>query len=557
LNRKSFLLLALLFPFFSAVIATAQQQPQGELPQLTETIDVRVINIDVVVTDRKGNPVQGLNKKDFIILENGRPKEVSNFYEIRSAQIAAAPATQAPAAKPEETPLHLRRRIVFFIDNLSLAPFNRNRVFKSMKTFAEETLRPGDEAMIATWNRSMKVRLPFTSDARQIQQTLDTIAGESALGLQYMSERRSAESRIRDTTRYEDAIMTARSYAQSIEHDLRQTVSAINGLMSTLAGLDGKKIMVITSEGFPIQPGREMFHFIDDIRREKSEWQGYGSSLLESMGFNSVSLIQSVARAANANSITLYTLHAGGLAAMNEGSAEHSQPVSYGVSQAALTNSTESLQLMAEMTGGAATVGTNNFGAGFNRIKSDLESYYSLGYRAGTERVDRQRNVEVRINNRNYIVRARRSFVEKSIPTEMTDRVIANLFYPTTANDLNIVIKTGQPIAVERDRFRVPLEVRVPMDNLTLLQQGEIMAGGFSLYLVVANALGDMSDVAQQSQPLRIPPAEVENAKGKYYTYSVDLLMEKGRNRISVGVIDDLSNVTGFERQDVLAADLR
>jgi hypothetical protein len=45
--------------------------------------------------------------------------------------------------------------------------------------------------------------------------------------------------------------------------------------------------------------------------------------------------------------------------------------------------------------------------------------------------------------------------------------------------------------------------------------------------------------------------------KGKYYTYTLDLLMEKGLNKISVGVVDDVSNVSGFAAQQVLAKDLR
>lgn len=529
---------------------------ESQIPKMDVTVDVRVINIDVVVTDKKGTPITGLTRGDFTILENGQRKEISNFYEVQGATPQAQPSVAGARTEPEN-PVHLRRRVIFFIDNLSLAPFNRNRVFKSMKEFARDVLRPGDEAMVATWNRSMKVRLPFTSDATQIQQTLDTIAGESAMGLQYMSDRRSAESRIRDTENYQDAIATARSYAQSIEHDLRQTVSAINALMGTLAGLEGKKIMVITSEGFPIQPGREMFYFIDEIQREKSNWQGRGSSLLESMSFNGVHQIKSISRTANANNITLYTLHAGGLMGMNEGSAENAQPVSYNVSQAHLTNSTESLHVMADDTGGIATVGTNNFLEAFKKINRDLNTYYSLGYRAGTERVDRQRNVQVRVNNKNYVVRSRRTFVEKSVETEMNDRSVANLFYPQSTNDLGIVLRTGQPVQVERDRFKIPLEVQIPMDSLTFLQQGEIHAGSFTVYVVVSNALGDMSDVARQNHPLRLTHEDVPKAKGKFYTYTVELLMERGRNRISVGVIDDVTNVTGFERQDVLAADLR
>jgi VWFA-related protein len=557
LRRK----LILSFTILTGLAAAVFAQEQAEIPKLTETIDVRVINLDVVVTDRKGNVITGLTKDDFQVLERGVPKEISNFYEIRASQLPSArpgtPATQVPVPSKDETPAQLKRRVVFFVDNLSLAPFNRNRVFKSMKEFAAQILRPGDEAMIATWNRSMKVRLPFTNDAKQIQQTLDAIAGESAMGIQNLSERKSVQSQIRDTNRYQDAIAAARSYAQSTEHDLRQTVSAINGLMSTLAGVEGKKIMVITSEGFPMQPGREMFEFIEDIRRERSDWQSSGTGMLEAMGFNSALLIQTVAKTANANNITLYTLHAGGLAAGSDTSAENQQPVSHNVTQAALTNSTDSLNLMADMTGGIAAVGTNNFAEAFRRINRDLDSYYSIGYRSGTERVDRERQVQVRPRNKNYIVRSRRSFVEKSVATEMSDRVIANLFYPSSSNDMKIIIRTGQPIAVERDRFRVPLEVQIPMDNLNFVPTGEIHAGGFSVYVVVSNKDGDMSDVAHQVHPLRLTQEEFPRSRGKYYTYSVELLMEKGRNRISVGVVDEIGNMTGFERQDVLAADLR
>ena len=158
------------------------------MPKLVETVDVRVINLDVVVTDKRGNRIHGLKKEDFEIFENGVPKTISNFYEVESApKSAATPAT--PNAPPlslaaiEQIPDNQKRRIIFYVDNLSLMPFNRNRVFKEMKEFAKTVLRPGDEAMVATFNRSMKIRAAFTRDPIQIQQTLDTLAGESALGV--------------------------------------------------------------------------------------------------------------------------------------------------------------------------------------------------------------------------------------------------------------------------------------------------------------------------------------------------------------------------------------
>ncbi len=545
------------------VAANLSAQQPTDVPKLTETIDVRVINVDVVVTDRKGNPVTGLTKEVFEIYENGVLKPISNFYEVQAAAplaITAASAPDAPAAKPVERvqiPESQKRRIILYIDNLSLAPFNRNRVFRDMKTFVKNAMRPGDEAMIATFNRSMKIRVPFTRDVVHVQQTLDAIAGESSFGLSTRSERRDVEERIRDSRSYEEALTTARTYASSVEHDLRQSVSSINGLISTLAGIEGKKILVLTSEGFPIQPGREMFVHLDEISREKN-WS-LGSSLIEGMGFSSQDLIQSIARTANANGITLYTVHAAGLTANDGMSAENARPTSLTVSHSAASNSTESMQLMADMTGGLSSVNTNNFTFAFERIRRDLESYYSLGYRSGTERVDRQRRLDVKIRNRNYIVRSRRTFVEKSTHAEMSDRVIANLLYKTKANDLKIFVRTGAPRGTEdRDLFRVPVEIQIPMDSLTLLPQGEDShAGGFDVYVAVANKDGDMSDVARKSHTVRVPAADLPKAKGKYYTYSLDLLMEKGLNRISVAVVDTVTNVSGFAREQVLAKDLR
>ncbi|MFZ2492528.1 MAG: VWA domain-containing protein [Thermoanaerobaculia bacterium] len=551
-----------------AAAQSSRQQPP-EMPRLVETIDVKVINVDVVVTDKKGNTVTGLKKEDFEVYENSVPKTISNFYEVqgsraRNVVAEATEAAPAPAATPEPAPVlrpedseKLKRRIIFYVDNLSMAPFNRNRVFQQMKEFAQQVMRPGDEAMIATFNRSMKIRVPFTRDAKQIQQTLDIIAGETALGGQNRSERKQTEDRIRDARTYEEAVQTARSYASSVEHDLRQSVSSINGLMTTLAGVEGKKVLVLTSEGFPMQPGREMFYFVDEMSKEK-EWSVTGSSLLEGMNFDSANLIQSVAKTANANDITMYTIHAAGMTGGTEMSAEYSTSTPFAVSFAASSNTTESMQLMAEMTGGLASVQTNNFSAAFEKISRDLEAYYSLGYRAGTERVDRQRYLRVRAKNKNYIVRARQTFVEKSTFAEMSDRVVANLLYRTKANDLKIAVRMRTPRAAEGGLFQVGLEIQIPMESLTLMPQGETsFAGGFDVYIAVANKDGDMSDVSRKQHQIQVTPEEMKRVGGKYYTYSLDLLMEKGLNKISVGVVDQISNVSGFAREQIIAQDLR
>ena len=541
-----------------ALPAIAQRKPaEPEQPKLVESIDVRVINVDVVVTDKRGNFVPGLKKEDFEILENGVPKTVSNFYEVegnRAKNVAIADevggrVTAPAAAVPEE----MKRRIIFYIDNLSLNPFNRNRVFQQMRSFLKSAMRPGDEAMIATYNRSMRVRVPFTRDIGQIESILDSLARESGLGVAARSEQKSTQDRIRDARSYDDALATARSYAASVEHDLRTSVSSLNALMSTLAGVDGKKILVLTSEGFPMQPGRDMFQFIEEVGREKG-WGVVGSTVIEGMTYDGTQLIQSVAKAANANDITLYTIHAAGLMGNNEYSAENSRPTSGLVSQAALSNTTESMQMMANMTGGLASVNTNNFELAFEKIRKDLDAYYSLGYRAGTERVDRQRYLQVKVKNKAYRVRARQTFVEKSMYAEMNDRVIASLLYRVKDNDLGIIARIGEARPIEDGLYRVNVDIQIPMPSLTLLPQGDAeYVGGFDVYVVVANKDDDMSDVARKSHQLRIPSSDIARTKGKIYTYTLELVIERGLNKISIGVVDQISNVSGFAREQLIA----
>src|SRR5205807_6315137 len=141
--------------------------------------------------------------------------------------------------------------------------------------------------------------------------TLDTIAGESGMGISNRSESHDVMQRIQDGSNQDDAIAQARSYSESVNHDLRQSVESLNALMSTLAGVEGKKILVLTTEGFQMQPGREMFYQVDETAHQKG-WQGQGS-LLEGMEFESSHLIQEVAKTANANGITMYPIHAAGL----------------------------------------------------------------------------------------------------------------------------------------------------------------------------------------------------------------------------------------------------
>ena len=89
--------------------------------QFGATVEVRVVNIDVVVTDKAGHRVPGLTKDHFEILEDGKRQTITNFYEA------------ALATTPEGATLARPRRFIIFVDNDSLAPAARKQYFAALR----------------------------------------------------------------------------------------------------------------------------------------------------------------------------------------------------------------------------------------------------------------------------------------------------------------------------------------------------------------------------------------------------------------------------------------
>src|ERR1044071_9864193 len=134
-------LLAVLLACFTAVPAV----PQGS--RFGETIEVALVNVDVLVTDRAGNHVRGLTAADFELYENGKPQPITNFAEYRGTAAARAvttgtTATPAPASEQAAPPQ--KRNILVFIDKLQVHGRERRQLFDGIKQFLRRSVRPGD-----------------------------------------------------------------------------------------------------------------------------------------------------------------------------------------------------------------------------------------------------------------------------------------------------------------------------------------------------------------------------------------------------------------------------
>ena len=531
------------------------QQTTPPASSFGETVEVRVINVEVVVTTRDGKPVTGLPKEAFELLTGGKPREISNFLEISEAG--------KPAAPGEEAPQDIRpRRIVFFVDNASLTPSRRNTVLKSMRRVLDEGMRNGDAMMIVTWNgNATKLALPMTTDRAAAEKAYAALASETTMSNVREFDRRQVPQNLNglivsyrmrvppEQPPYSAGLGEVRTYADLAMRQTRLQEGAIRSVIAALRGVEGRKALVLITEAFSERPAQAAFEFFDAI---KEQFDGGDSQnpLVDAKQFEHPTLVDSVAEAANSAGVTLYAIQAGGLGA-NQIMGDASDPsLSVLLSSAriiAFSPDNGTLETVAAATGGFALTNSNNFDLATNTLLADLGSYYSLGYRADGQREDRVTTIAVRLKNNpnKYKVRTRRTLVETSTASAVRDAVVANLFYPVAKNELKISLAAGQPAAgADSAKVTVPLQITIPMEQLTLMPEGTDLTGKLTVVGAFLRKDGAVSKLDQRQQTFRFPADSLK--RRKEITMKLDLAAEAGTEGVSIGVVDEISRVTGF-----------
>jgi VWFA-related protein len=532
--------------------------------KLVESIEVRVTNVDVVVTDRNGNAVRGLTKDDFEVLENGHPQEITNFYEVRpenvQAETKADPGAPPTATAPLPPPERRRRRFIFFVDNYSLHPFRRNEVFTALRTFLTRNVAPGDEAMLVSWYHAPQVVVPYTSDVHELERGLMQLERGNGGGMGLEFDREATKAHIREIIAaaqarsqgrlqalqeaFEVAMSFARAYANNQLALERSLLESLRVMVGSAAGVEGRKVLVFAGAHLPEKPGIDLFQWM------KNTFQQVAAELnpvAESSNRSVLPLLESIGRSANAAGVTMYTLD---VADMGVSGADAREELGLDEEMLRFTNSAQAYQTLANLTGGVALANTRNYDLAFQTIARDLESYYSLGYRPGGD-TGADRNIVVKVKRPDLRARSRRTYVVKSGEQLMDDRVLANLLQTGVKSEMTVRVAAGTPKRDTRNTFRVPVAVQVP-SSLTLLPQGDKLVGGYTVYIAAGGKDGSVSQVNRIPQQISIAPSDEAQFRRGVMFYKTTLLLRQGEQIVSVGVNDDISNAAGFARTSLV-----
>lgn len=509
--------------------------PRGPLvPSLGETIQVNIVNVDVIVTRRDGTPVHGLTKDDFVLIENGQPRPISNFAEYHSEE-ADTGARRDPSRS---------RTLVFFIERPRLPRFEKVRFVDALRATARSVIRRGDSAAVVLWDGASSVHVEFTDDLNTIDGMLASLVdGRESARFQGQREELVRESEIeeleREASTLEDENVVVNVAVTPIPVTverfgdletiteitrMKRRVNAINAAINSMAGAEGKKVLLLSTERLGEIGGGD--RVIEDSGSD------YASQEFRAR-MGSGNLTDSIVHNANAAGVTVYPIYPGG------------RPVrllSGGLEYLTVINEMASLEKVARETGGVEAAGSNELMKLMRVVEDDVREYYSLAYRIETTRADRKRQLLVRTKDPKLVVRSRRSYIEKSDQTRMKDRLMAALVRSTNDSMFSIEAQLGNAKDLKNRRIgRVPLQVRIPIGALTVVPENGTNVGVFSVYVVSGSGGEDISALRRQTQRFEIAPTDMADAVSGHFTYAVDLVVNHKADRIAVGVIDEVS----------------
>jgi len=460
--------------------SAAVSQGSAERP-FVDVIDVRVVNLEVVVVDGKGHRVSGLGPEDFRLAVDKREIPIEFFNEI-SQGVAV---TQRPAADTSSVPGLVSGKAVgtsylVFIDELFTRAPDRNRVLKEM---APEVWRLGPEdrmAMVAFNGRRVDMLSSWSQKPEELELAFEDAIARRARGLDTDAQIRGLETDLlADAT--DDPGFDALYASGRLEEKLERIARAVTSTLRGFAKPPGRKVMLLLAGGWP-----DSFRVSGD------------SGLDHSRGRRILSPIHETA---NLLGYTLYPIDVLGTQSIPGGAAQpglRNIDVSAGFGAHPGVNSLEleahaTLDILAEETGGRALIDNARLTA-FDRVIEDTRSYYWLGFVPDWQGDDKDHKIRVEILHPGLRVRSRESFQDLSRDKEVSIMVESALMFGHLPGAKPLQVRFGKP--TKGRRLQIPLTLFIPMDEVTMLpvKKGRYEAN-LELRIAVLDERGDHNDL--------------------------------------------------------------
>jgi VWFA-related protein len=532
--------------------STASSSAQSQTPPRasgTVQATATAVLVDVVVRDKRGQPVTDLTFADFEVYEDAVLQEVGALTLYAPDGVKRAPstagtaapprATPAPAAKPEpEAPPEPVVALVF--DRLT----PEARVFANKAALDYIGHSGPNQSLIAIYgiDLSLITYQTYTHDSARLRKAVEEVGSRSTAQFESQAGKARELAQVAAAGGGLDALagggQAAAQAAQSgagagaadaiaanmqrrtietfemLERD-QQGVSTSNALLAVVNGmrtLGGRKSVIFFSEGVAIPA-------------------------------NVAARFRSVIDTANRANVSIYAMDAAGLRtestsketrdSINAAAAEmlRRNPTT-DQTGAPMTEALErneynlrrdphsGLGQLADETGGILIRNTNDLTGGFKRIDQDMRNYYMLSYVPKNDTLDGKfRAIAVKVKRSGVEVAARKGYYAVPSPGKMpvlSFEAPALVLLETTPVPNAFPVRVTAVKFPERSRLGLtPVLVSVPASNLTFRQSDDKASyrAEFTILVRFKDASGTVADKLSQNYVLTGPSERLESVK--------------------------------------------
>src|SRR6202165_3593756 len=212
--------------------AASPAEPQ---PAVVIKKESKLVLVDSVVTDKKGNYIRDLTQNDFKVFEDNKEKQVSSF------SAGADAATQANGQ---------RRYLILFFDNSTMAAPDQIQARSAATKFVAANAGPDRLMAVVDFGGALRIMQNFTANADLLQAAVKGVKYSSV-----DSNATSASDSLAPVT-VASAGLSSLSNAEA-DYGARTMLLSVRSLAKNLRAVPGRKMLVLFSAGFALTPQNE------------------------------------------------------------------------------------------------------------------------------------------------------------------------------------------------------------------------------------------------------------------------------------------------------------
>ena len=524
-------------------------QEAGLAPLFGETVEVRVINVEVVVTDKQGLEVTGLQAGDFALKVDGEEVPIQYFTEVRGGDAIEGPADEpvipdVPQLAPGSP---VGTSYLVFIDDFYPLPRDRNKVIEKISADLGR-LRPEDRmAVVAYDGLRLEMLSSWSQSSAELERVFRKAMARPAKGLQREGEdnrytrtdraRRLANERGSFDSSQMRLDLEERAYAETLQEQVEGIVAAASSALRGFANPPGRKVLVLLAGGWPYDPAE---YAVND----------YNRTIIEPLLKRGDTIFAPLIGTANQLGYTIYSVDVPGLTEKTNSSAEYKSGSNFNERNTLFqreNNVQFSLQHLATETGGKALLNSQREEV-LARVTEDTRSYYWIGFSPTWQGDDTAHKLTMSTRVSDLRIRNRAGFVDFSPRSQTSMAVESILLFGEGPESAPLPVELGTPRKISGNKMNVPVTLRIPLGMLTVLETEKGFSAEVELRIAARDERGGRSDIPVIPIRLDMPGKPPANA---YATYSTTIQLRRARNELVLAVSDAASGAIYSAKAEV------